>query len=54
MADGKIQRVGMLGLGSMGGPMCANLAEHGFEVWAYDPRAEAVAARPRRRTPGCS
>ena len=44
MADGKIQRVGMLGLGSMGGPMCANLAEHGFEVWAYDPRAEAAAA----------
>lgn len=35
-------RVGYVGLGDMGGPMAANLADHGFEVWAYDLRDEAL------------
>ena len=39
-----IARVGMLGLGSMGRPIAANLARKGFEVLAYDPRPEALAA----------
>jgi 3-hydroxyisobutyrate dehydrogenase len=34
----------MLGLGSMGGPIAANIARRGFEVWGYDPRPEAVSA----------
>jgi L-threonate 2-dehydrogenase len=46
MADGggEIRRVGFLGVGSMGGPIAANAARKGFEVRAYDPRPEAVAA----------
>ena len=54
MTTGTVRRVGFLGLGSMGGPMCANLAEHGFEVWAYDPRAEAVAAAAARGAIPCA
>jgi predicted RNA polymerase sigma factor len=42
--ESPIRRVGMLGLGSMGGPMAANVARRGFDVWAYDPRPEALAA----------
>jgi 3-hydroxyisobutyrate dehydrogenase len=38
-----IRRVGFIGLGNMGGPMCANLARAGFEVSAYDLDREAVA-----------
>lgn len=41
---GAIGRVGMLGLGSMGGPIAANVARGGFEVWAYDPRPAALEA----------
>lgn len=40
-------RVGFVGLGNMGGPMCANLVRAGFEVTAFDidPAALARAAR---------
>ncbi|MCC6174600.1 MAG: NAD(P)-dependent oxidoreductase [Chloroflexi bacterium] len=38
-----IRRVGMLGVGSMGGPIAANVARAGFEVVAYDPRPAALA-----------
>ena len=38
-----ISRVGFIGLGNMGGPMCANLARAGFEVTAYDLDAGALA-----------
>jgi 3-hydroxyisobutyrate dehydrogenase len=31
-----IERVGFIGLGNMGGGMCANVARAGFEVTAYD------------------
>jgi 3-hydroxyisobutyrate dehydrogenase len=31
-----IERVGFIGLGNMGGGMCANLARAGFDVTAYD------------------
>ena len=37
-------RVGFVGLGHMGGPMCANVVAAGFPVTAYDLRPEAVAA----------
>jgi 3-hydroxyisobutyrate dehydrogenase len=36
-------RVGFIGLGNMGGPMCANLVRAGFEVRAYDIDAHALA-----------
>jgi 3-hydroxyisobutyrate dehydrogenase len=42
-----VRRVGFIGLGHMGGPMCAHLVEAGFQVSAFDldPRAlEAAAA----------
>lgn len=32
----EIKRVGFIGLGNMGGPMCGHLARAGFEVTAYD------------------
>ena len=37
-------RVGFIGLGHMGGPMCARVARSGFAVSAFDLRAEAVDA----------
>ena len=43
-----IARVGFVGLGNMGGPMCGHLVEAGFDVTAYDldpGRAVAVGAR---------
>ena len=39
-----LKTVGMLGLGSMGLPIAANLARKGFQVLAFDPRAEALDA----------
>jgi 3-hydroxyisobutyrate dehydrogenase len=36
-------RVGFIGLGNMGGPMCANLVRGGFEVSAYDIDTGALA-----------
>jgi 3-hydroxyisobutyrate dehydrogenase len=35
-------RVGFVGLGAMGLPMCANLAARGFSVAAFDLRADAL------------
>lgn len=37
------QRIGFVGLGHMGGPMCANVVRAGFAVTAFDVRADAVA-----------
>ena len=37
-------RVGFLGLGTMGGPMCRRLVAAGYDVTAYDLDAEALAA----------
>ncbi len=49
-----IARVGMLALGSMGGPIAANVARKGFEVFAFDPRAEALAAAAEDGIVGCA
>jgi 3-hydroxyisobutyrate dehydrogenase len=38
-----IQRVGFIGLGNMGGPMCGHLVHAGFDVTAYDIDADALA-----------
>jgi len=37
-----IERVGFIGLGNMGGPMCSHLLRAGFEVTAYDVQAPAL------------
>lgn len=37
-------RVGFIGLGTMGGPMCARLAAAGHDVRAYDLNADALEA----------
>jgi 3-hydroxyisobutyrate dehydrogenase len=39
----EIKRVGFIGLGNMGGPMCGHLARAGFEVTAYDLNGDALA-----------
>jgi 3-hydroxyisobutyrate dehydrogenase len=44
-----MQRVGFIGLGNMGGPMCRHLVEAGFQVTAYDLDA---GARERIATAG--
>jgi len=36
-------RVGFIGLGNMGGPMCAHLARAGYDVAAYDISERALA-----------
>ena len=36
-------RVGFIGLGNMGGPMCGHLAQAGFDVTAFDIDAAALA-----------
>jgi 3-hydroxyisobutyrate dehydrogenase len=38
-----IERVGFIGLGNMGGPMCGHLVAAGFDVTAFDVDAGAVA-----------
>ncbi|MFZ0972966.1 MAG: NAD(P)-dependent oxidoreductase [Solirubrobacteraceae bacterium] len=38
-----IERVGFIGLGNMGGPMCSHVVRAGFDVTAYDLDAAAVA-----------
>jgi 3-hydroxyisobutyrate dehydrogenase len=38
----ELKRIGFIGLGNMGGPMCGHLARAGFEVTAYDLDAEAL------------
>ncbi len=40
-------RVGFIGLGHMGAPMCAQVAAAGFPVAAFDLRPEAVDAAVR-------
>ena len=48
-------RVGFIGLGHMGGPMCERVARAGFEVSAFDLRREAVdAAVAAGATPAAS
>ncbi len=37
-----LRRIGFIGLGVMGGPMCRNLLKAGYRVTAYDIRTEAV------------
>ena len=49
-----IRRVGFLGVGSMGGPMAQNAARKGYEVYAYDPRREAVDALAEDGVVGCA
>jgi 3-hydroxyisobutyrate dehydrogenase len=39
---GAIKRVGFIGLGNMGGPMCSHLVRAGFDVTAYDLDAGAM------------
>ena len=39
----RIERVGFVGLGNMGGPMCGHLARAGLEVRAFDVDAAALA-----------
>jgi putative dehydrogenase len=53
-AAARLQRVGMLGLGQMGGPMAANLVRRGFQVSAYDPREEALRAAAQRGAIRCA
>ena len=36
-------RIGILGLGTMGGPMARRLAQSGFAVTGYDPSAKSAA-----------
>jgi 3-hydroxyisobutyrate dehydrogenase len=38
-----IRRVGFIGLGNMGGPMCGQLVDAGFDVAAYDLNTDALA-----------
>jgi 3-hydroxyisobutyrate dehydrogenase len=57
-ADGR--RVGFIGLGNMGGPMCAHLVGAGFEVTAFDVvesalgRAVDAGARAADSVAGCA
>lgn len=37
------RRVGFIGLGNMGGPMCGHVAQAGFDVSAFDIDADALA-----------
>ena len=48
----EIKRVGFIGLGNMGGPMCGHLARAGFEVTAYDLDGGSARAGGRRRRAG--
>ncbi len=54
MTDDLIRRVGFLGVGSMGGPMARNAARKGFEVYADDPRPEALDALAEDGVVGCA
>jgi L-threonate 2-dehydrogenase len=53
-ADRPIERVGVLGLGQMGGPMAANLVKRGFKVAAYDPKRDALTAAADRGATACA
>lgn len=54
MADSKIRRVGFLGVGSMGGPMARNAARKGYEIYAFDPRREALDLLAEDGVVGCA
>ena len=54
MVGAAIRRVGFLGVGSMGGPMARNAARKGYEIFAYDPRPEALAALAADGVVGCA
>ena len=50
-----MKRVGFIGLGHMGGPMCSHLCEAGFEVSAFDLNPDALeAAREAGAVPASS
>jgi 3-hydroxyisobutyrate dehydrogenase len=38
-----MERIGFIGLGTMGGPMCTNLIHAGYDVTAFDIDADALA-----------
>jgi 3-hydroxyisobutyrate dehydrogenase len=38
-----VERVGFIGLGNMGGPMCGHLVRAGFDVTAFDLSSDALA-----------
>jgi 3-hydroxyisobutyrate dehydrogenase len=56
----ELERVGFIGLGNMGGPMCGHLIRAGFDVTAYDVdgaalgRAVAAGARAADSVAGCA
>ena len=55
MTGNGTRRVGVLGLGRMGGPMAGHLAAAGYDVLGYDPAPDAArrpgaAWRTRRRS----
>ncbi len=41
MSSPTVGPIGLLGVGRMGDPIAARLAASGYEVWFYDPRADA-------------
>ena len=51
-----VKRVGLVGLGAMGAPMCDNLMDAGFVMKVFDTNAAAVAAAPGAAagTPGAA
>jgi 3-hydroxyisobutyrate dehydrogenase len=55
-----VTRVGFIGLGNMGGPMCGHLVQAGFDVTAFDidagalERAVGVGARAAASVAGCA
>jgi 3-hydroxyisobutyrate dehydrogenase len=55
-----VKRIGFIGLGNMGGPMCGHLVQAGFEVTAYDldraalERLRAAGARAARSAADCA
>jgi len=55
-----IKRVGFIGLGNMGGPMCGHLVAAGYDVTAFDVNPDAVArlveagARAARSVTDCA
>lgn len=55
MSDAALSRIGFIGLGAMGGPICGHLAAAGHDVAAYDIRPTAVdAAAARGARPAAS
>jgi 3-hydroxyisobutyrate dehydrogenase len=56
----ELRRVGFIGLGNMGGPMCGHLVRAGLDVTAYDVdgaalrRAVDAGARPADSAVGCA